>query len=143
MASRQVIDDVRRLCDVCGAKLLLIGDPEQLAAPGAGGTFALIVERVGAATLTEVRRFAAEWERKASLRLRAGDPGVLASTTCGPGSWAAPRPRWRPRRWPIVPGAANLSAGRRQRTSGPSRRAGPRAADPDRPGRQQPFRSPL
>jgi conjugative relaxase-like TrwC/TraI family protein len=78
MASRQVIDDVALLCATAGAKLLLVGDHEQLAAPGAGGTFALVVDQVGAATLSEVRRFDADWERRASLRLRAGDIGVLA-----------------------------------------------------------------
>jgi ATP-dependent exoDNAse (exonuclease V) alpha subunit len=77
MASRQVIDDVRQLCQEANAKLLLVGDHEQLTAPTAGGMFALVVERAGAASLAEVRRFAADWERRASLRLRAGDPGVL------------------------------------------------------------------
>ncbi len=78
MASRQVIDDVRQLCQTADAKLLLVGDHEQLASAAAGGTFALVVEQVGAAGLAEVRRFDAEWERRASLRLRAGDAGVLA-----------------------------------------------------------------
>jgi conjugative relaxase-like TrwC/TraI family protein len=78
MASRQIIDNVRQLSQEANAKLLLVGDHEQLTAPTAGGMFALVVERAGAASLAEVRRFAADWERRASLRLRAGDVDVLA-----------------------------------------------------------------
>lgn len=61
-----------------GAKLLLTGDHRQLAAVGAGGGMELIAGAGAAYELTEVRRFAAEWERAASLRLRDGDASVLA-----------------------------------------------------------------
>ncbi|MFF4598126.1 MobF family relaxase [Amycolatopsis sp. NPDC001319] len=60
-----------------GAKLLLTGDHRQLAAVGAGGGMQLMAEAGAAYELTEVRRFAAEWERAASLRLREGDETVL------------------------------------------------------------------
>ncbi|MEV0066663.1 MobF family relaxase [Amycolatopsis sp. NPDC050768] len=61
-----------------GAKLLLTGDHRQLAAVGAGGGMQLMAEAGAAYELTEVRRFAAEWERSASLRLREGDESVLS-----------------------------------------------------------------
>jgi len=60
MASRQVIDELQGLCAAAGANLLAVGDHEQLASPEAGGAFRLIVERAGAATLAEVRRFDAK-----------------------------------------------------------------------------------
>ena len=62
----------RRTPTAAGAKLLLIGDHRQLAAVGAGGGMELLAE-AGGHELTEVRRFAADWEGPASLRLRDGD----------------------------------------------------------------------
>ena len=61
-----------------GAKLLLTGDHRQLAAVGAGGGMELMAGAGAAYELTEVRRFNADWERAASLRLRDGDQRVLA-----------------------------------------------------------------
>ncbi|GAA3537314.1 hypothetical protein GCM10022222_21250 [Amycolatopsis ultiminotia] len=60
-----------------GAKLLLTGDHRQLAAVGAGGGMELIADAGAVYELTDVRRFRAEWERAASLRLRDGDASVL------------------------------------------------------------------
>src|SRR5690606_1560853 len=40
--------------------------------------FAHLVDHYGATELDQVHRFTHEWERQASLRLRAGDPTVLA-----------------------------------------------------------------
>jgi conjugative relaxase-like TrwC/TraI family protein len=77
MASRQTIDALTAICTCNNAKLLLVGDPEQLPSPDAGGAFELIATHTGAATLGQVRRFEHAWERAASLRLRAGDPTVL------------------------------------------------------------------
>ena len=71
------LDQVVGRTVAAGGKVLLIGDPEQLAAPGAGGAMRLIVADVGAARLDEVRRFNAPWEAQASLALRAGDPAAL------------------------------------------------------------------
>ncbi len=55
------------------AKVILAGDHEQLPAPGAGGVLALLAGRLGWVQLGEPTRFREEWERDASLRLRAGD----------------------------------------------------------------------
>ncbi|HEV8115568.1 MAG TPA: AAA family ATPase, partial [Acidimicrobiales bacterium] len=71
------LDQVVGRVVAAGGKVLLVGDPEQLAAPGAGGAMRLLVADVGAAHLEEVRRFDSPWEAQASLRLRAGDPDAL------------------------------------------------------------------
>ena len=50
-----------------GAKLVLVGDHEQLQAIGAGAAFRSIVEHVGSAELQEVRRQRQDWQREASV----------------------------------------------------------------------------
>ena len=54
-------------------KLILVGDPAQLPSVGAGGLFAELVERLGAAELTSNRRQHDPVERDALAKLRAGD----------------------------------------------------------------------
>ncbi|WP_457662581.1 Ti-type conjugative transfer relaxase TraA [Sinorhizobium medicae] len=49
-----------------GAKLVLVGDHEQLQAIGAGSPFRAIAERVGAVELSEIRRQNEGWQREAS-----------------------------------------------------------------------------
>ncbi len=63
--------------DAAGAKLLLVGDHKQLAAVGAGGGMDLLASAGSRYELADARRFGADWEREASLRLRAGDESVL------------------------------------------------------------------
>jgi hypothetical protein len=60
-----------------GCKLVLAGDQEQLAAVGGGGAMMLLADRLGYVQLAEPVRFAAAWEREASLRLRRGDATAL------------------------------------------------------------------
>jgi ATP-dependent exoDNAse (exonuclease V) alpha subunit len=55
------------------ARLVLVGDTEQLGAVDAGGMFRLLAQEVPCAELDEVRRFDTAWEPGASVRLRAGD----------------------------------------------------------------------
>lgn len=50
-----------------GAKIVLVGDSEQLQAIGAGAPFRAIAERVGHAELSEVRRQRVDWQREASV----------------------------------------------------------------------------
>ena len=50
-----------------GAKLVLVGDHEQLQAIGAGSPFRAIAERVGAVELSEIRRQNEGWQREASI----------------------------------------------------------------------------
>jgi hypothetical protein len=61
-----------------GAKVIMAGDTEQLQAVEDGGGMTLLADTLGYVRLAEPVRFAAEWERAASLRLRAGDASVLA-----------------------------------------------------------------
>lgn len=69
---------LHRVATASGARVVLMGDPRQLGAVGAGGMMRAAIDR-GAETytLSEVRRFTAEWERDASLRLRAGDASAI------------------------------------------------------------------
>ncbi|MGD0378100.1 MAG: MobF family relaxase [Streptosporangiaceae bacterium] len=62
-----------------GARIIATGDTAQLGAVEAGGMLALLAREVPAAQLHEVRRFAAQWEREASVRLRDGAPAAAAS----------------------------------------------------------------
>ena len=55
-----------------GAKLVLVGDAEQLQAIEAGAAFRTISERIGAATLTDVRRQLDPWQREATRELATG-----------------------------------------------------------------------
>jgi hypothetical protein len=64
---------VQEAARVAGARLILVGDTEQLGAVEAGGMFRLLAREVPCAELHEVRRFHAAWEAGASVRLRAGD----------------------------------------------------------------------
>lgn len=55
-----------------GAKLVLVGDPEQLQAIEAGAAFRSIAERHGAVELTKVRRQREEWQQSATRELATG-----------------------------------------------------------------------
>jgi hypothetical protein len=77
MTDTSALAAVHRHVDQAGAKLLLVGDHRQLAAVGAGGGMDLLARAGARYELAEARRFAADWEREASLRLRAGDSDVL------------------------------------------------------------------
>ncbi|MGO6895303.1 Ti-type conjugative transfer relaxase TraA, partial [Rhizobium ruizarguesonis] len=66
VGSRQLarfVDEVKR----AGAKLVLVGDHEQLQAIGAGAPFRAISEAVGHAQLSEVRRQRTDWQKQASI----------------------------------------------------------------------------
>ncbi len=69
--------ELAELADRRGWRVALIGDPLQFSAVGRGGMFAHLVEVCGAIELDRVRRFAHDWDREASLRLRRGDTGVV------------------------------------------------------------------
>jgi conjugative relaxase-like TrwC/TraI family protein len=62
-----------------GAKVLLVGDQGQLSAVEAGGMFgALVADRDGSAPeLFDVKRFRHDWEKEASVELRAGSESAL------------------------------------------------------------------
>jgi hypothetical protein len=72
------LERIRAHVDQAGARLILTGDPRQLAAVGAGGAMEMLADGVAETyTLAEVRRFNNAWEREASLRLRDGDQDVI------------------------------------------------------------------
>jgi Ti-type conjugative transfer relaxase TraA len=50
-----------------GAKIVLVGDHEQLQAIGAGAPFRAIAENIGFAELTDIRRQREDWQREASV----------------------------------------------------------------------------
>ena len=73
------LDRVRAIAEDAGARIVLVGDPRQLAAVDAGGALSLLEDgRAETYTLSDVRRFTEPWEAQASLRLRDGDLGALA-----------------------------------------------------------------
>jgi len=55
-----------------GAKVVLVGDPEQLQAIEAGAAFRSIAERHGAVEITEVRRQREDWQKDATRALATG-----------------------------------------------------------------------
>jgi hypothetical protein len=67
-----------RLAAERDCRVLITGDHEQLAAVEGGGGMAMLARLAGFAQLAEPVRFEHEWERDASLRLRAGDTAALA-----------------------------------------------------------------
>jgi conjugative relaxase-like TrwC/TraI family protein len=72
MAETRVLAPLLALVDEAEGKAILVGDPHQLPAVGAGGLFAAIVERHGAVQLRENHRQRDELERRALAALRAG-----------------------------------------------------------------------
>lgn len=52
-----------------GAKVILVGDPQQLQAIESGAAFRAIAERTGYAELTEIRRQQTDWQRDATREL--------------------------------------------------------------------------
>ena len=73
LADTRTLDQITGIAATAGAKVLLVGDWAQLQSIDAGGAFALLAgARSDVAELTEIHRFTHEWERVASLELRAG-----------------------------------------------------------------------
>jgi len=58
-----------------GAKVVLVGDPEQLQAIEAGAAFRSIAERHGSVEITEIRRQRDNWQRDATRQLATGRTG--------------------------------------------------------------------
>lgn len=77
MMSMTDLEQIVSLAAAGGAKVLISGDQQQLAAVESGGGMMLLARRLGHVQLAEAVRFAEQWERDASLRLRTGDASVL------------------------------------------------------------------
>ncbi len=69
--------EIQHRCAEAGAKLLLTGDTAQ-GGMGPSGALSDLVDRAKTYELVEVRRFVADWEGPASLRLRDGDTGAIS-----------------------------------------------------------------
>lgn len=65
--------------------VVLVGDPAQLPEIGAGGLFAAVARHPDTITLTDNRRQAEVWERRALADLRAGDPDAAVAAYAGHG----------------------------------------------------------
>ena len=74
VGTRQMERVLSHASDV-GAKVVLVGDPQQLQSIEAGAAFRAIHERHGGAKITEVRRQRAEWQREATRALATGRTG--------------------------------------------------------------------
>jgi len=71
VGSRQM-ERVLSAVRAAGAKVVLVGDPEQLQAIEAGAAFRAIVERVGSVEITQVVRQREGWQRDATKELATG-----------------------------------------------------------------------
>jgi conjugative relaxase-like TrwC/TraI family protein len=83
LASTAHLDRLLQNSTAAGAKLLLVGDDQQLGAVEAGGAFALLAERATEAgtahTLEALWRFENRWEAHATRGLRTGDHAALTA----------------------------------------------------------------
>jgi conjugative relaxase-like TrwC/TraI family protein len=79
LAGTFAFDELVGAAERAGAKILLVGDHAQLSAVEAGGMFAALVADRGdlIAELTDVRRFHHDWEKTASVALRAGSSDAV------------------------------------------------------------------
>ena len=84
VASRQMATFVEA-ASRAGAKLVLVGDPDQLQPIEAGAAFRAIVERIGYAELETIYRQRAQWMRDASLDFARGRVGEALSAYRGHG----------------------------------------------------------
>ncbi|WP_225063353.1 AAA family ATPase, partial [Komagataeibacter rhaeticus] len=74
VGSRQM-ERVLSVARGAGAKVVLVGDPEQLQAIEAGGAFRAVAERVGSVEITTVRRQREGWQQAATKELATGRTG--------------------------------------------------------------------
>ncbi|MEP5730854.1 MAG: AAA family ATPase [Sulfitobacter sp.] len=72
VGTRQMARVATKINDI-GAKLVLVGDPDQLQPIEAGTPFRRIVEEHGAAKLTEIHRQRVYWQKRASRELAVGE----------------------------------------------------------------------
>ena len=66
MVDNEQLSEIIKEVDANEAKLVLVGDPEQLQSIGAGAGLRAITNQVGSVNLTEIRRQNENWQRKAT-----------------------------------------------------------------------------
>jgi len=84
IGSRQM-ERVLSAASVAGAKVVLVGDPEQLQAIEAGAAFRALSERHGAVAITAVRRQRDAWQRDATRELATGRTAEALERYAGAG----------------------------------------------------------
>ena len=75
MIGSQQMERVIAEAEKRGAKVVLVGDPEQLQAIEAGAAFRSIAERHGSVEITDIRRQREDWQRDATRHLATGRTG--------------------------------------------------------------------
>ncbi len=75
MIGTRQMERVLSAAEQAGAKVVLVGDPEQLQAIEAGAAFRSLAERHGAAEITSIRRQREDWQRDATKALATGRTG--------------------------------------------------------------------
>ncbi len=80
MLGTRQMETILREADAAGAKIVPIGDPEQLQAIQAGAAYRAISERIGYVELTDIRRQQEAWQKKATIDFATGRTaeGLLA-----------------------------------------------------------------
>jgi Ti-type conjugative transfer relaxase TraA len=78
IGSRQM-ERVLSAANEAGAKVILVGDQQQLQAIEAGAAFRSIAERHGGIEITEIRRQQVDWQRDATRQLATGRTGEALS----------------------------------------------------------------
>jgi conjugative relaxase-like TrwC/TraI family protein len=81
LAGTFTLDELVSAATTAGSKILLLGDHGQMSSVEAGGAFSLLVKDRGdlVPELTDVRRFNSEWEKAASVELRAGNTSAICA----------------------------------------------------------------
>ena len=79
LAGTFTLDELVSAATTAGSKILLLGDHGQMSSVEAGGAFSLLVKDRGdlVPELTDIRRFSSEWEKSASVELRAGNTSAI------------------------------------------------------------------
>jgi conjugative relaxase-like TrwC/TraI family protein len=77
MAATQDLAQLVALADRHAWRMVAVGDPAQLPAVGRGGMFAHWCRSLPAIRLDTVHRFVNDWEARASLQLRNGEPASI------------------------------------------------------------------
>lgn len=83
MAATIPLREIVAQADAVGAKVLAVGDPDQLSAVEAGGAFGMLIDAQPdkVASLKTIHRFVDDWQGPASLALRAGDRRAVETYT--------------------------------------------------------------
>ncbi|GAV19302.1 multifunctional conjugation protein TraI [Mariprofundus micogutta] len=73
MVDTKLLGKITRQAEQAGAKVILVGDSQQLQSIGAGGTFSTVSDRIGKAELTEIFRQDSAADKQSLQALRQGD----------------------------------------------------------------------